>query len=211
MVKLHQPLGLAVCGQEINLRAGRARARVQVSQFGDQPVRIVDPRFGFRRPRLGPAAQPLNLRADAVLQRILVFLLRAQKLFFLHQKRAVVSRHAQQPARISAAQLHRFRGNVLQKISIMAHHHAGKRFRAQQLFQPLNAFKIKMVRRLVQQQHVRLLHQRFGNRQALAPPAGKRRRLRIKVFKAGAAQRFKQSSGALRFRNRAALQRFHHH
>ena len=187
------------------------QTRVQLRQVNNQLVGRVDTRFGFCRPGFGAAPQPLNLSVYPVFQRLLVLLLRQQKLFFLFQKRAVVSRDAQKPVRISAAQLHRLRSHVFQKVAIMAHHHAGKRFRAQKLFQPFNTFKVKMVRGFVQQEHVRLLHQRFCNRQPLAPTAGKPCCFGIKVFKAGTSQRFKQASWAFRLRHCAALQRFCHH
>ena len=68
-----------------------------------------------------------------------------------------------------------------------------------------------MVRRFVEQQNVRTLHQRLDNRQTLLPSAGQRRRFHVEVFEAGAAKSFGKASSALRGVNFAALHRLFNH
>ena len=90
----NQLLGLPVRRREIDLRAGAARPRVHLRQFRDHFVRLIDPRFRFRSPRLRPSAQPINLRMHAILQRLLPVPLRMQIQFLGFQERAVISGHA---------------------------------------------------------------------------------------------------------------------
>ncbi len=54
-----------------------------------------------------------------------------------------------------------------------------------------------MVRRLIQQQNVRRLHQRLDDRQALLPPPGKSCGFGVEVFETGAAQGFRKARPAL--------------
>src|ERR1700722_10007357 len=64
-----------------------------------------------------------------------------------------------------------------------------------------------MIGWLVEQQNIWLLHQGLGDCQALAPPAGKARRIGSKILKAGPAERFADTSVPLRRRRRNALER----
>ena len=63
---------------------------------------------------------------DKIFQRLLPLRLRAQKPFFLFQKCAVATLHAKRPVRINAVQLNHGRGNILKKIAVMTHDHAGE-------------------------------------------------------------------------------------
>src|SRR5580704_14944915 len=135
-VQRHQLLRLPVARRKINLRVRRPRPRIQLRQIPNQLVRRINPRLRFRCPRLRPAPQPVNLRVHAVLQRLLPVPLRVQVRLFPFQKRAVVPLHAKSPVFIHGIDLHNRRRHVLQKIPVVAHHHAGKCCILQHSFQP---------------------------------------------------------------------------
>jgi hypothetical protein len=86
--------------------------------------------------RLGPTPQPFHLAPHLIGQRFLAAGLRAQKLFLLFQEVAVTSLHPKNALRISAADLGHIVHHVVQKVAVVAHHHAGKGRRAEQLLQP---------------------------------------------------------------------------
>ena len=198
--QFNQPLGLAIGGREIDLRGGGARPRIQVGQLSHQLIGFADARLGLPGPCLGAAAQPLNLVVDQVLQRFLPLRLGVQKFFLLLQERAVVSPHPQDAIGIDAAQFRHVGGDILQKIAVVTHDHAGECGLRQQIFEPLDSRQVEMVGRFIQQQDVRRLHQRLDDRQALLPAAGKRRGFGVEVFKTGAAQGFSESASRARWR-----------
>src|ERR1700722_15260697 len=68
-----------------------------------------------------------------------------------------------------------------------------------------------MIGWLVEQQNIWLLHQGLGDCQALAPPAGRARRIRRKILKAGPDERFADTSLPLRRRRCNALERSFEH
>ena len=164
--------------------------RVQVRQFADHFVRGVDARFRLCRPRLGTAAQPLDFRVHPIFERFLPLALRVQIHFFRFQKRAVVSVDAQIAIFVGACKLDHRGRDIFEKVAVVADHHAGEWRVLQKGFEPFDPGKIQMIGRLVEQQNVRRLHERFDNRQPLAPAAGKRRRGCIHVREPGAAQCF---------------------
>ena len=61
----------------------------------------------------------------------------------------------------------------VQKITVVRDQHIGMRIIDQILLQPVARFKIKMVRRLIQQKQVGFLQQQLGQRNAHLPAAGK--------------------------------------
>ena len=89
----------------------------------------------------------------------------------------------------------------------MADHDAGERRGIEQAFQPFDPAQIQMIGWLVQQQHIGLLHQGLGNRQALAPAAGKARGIGGEILKARPPQRFSDTPFPLRRRSGDALER----
>ena len=70
----------------------------------------------------------------------------------------------------------------VKKITVVRDQHVGMRIIDQILLQPVAGFKIKMVRRLVQQKQVGLLQQQLGQRNAHLPAAGKLFRPPLPVF-----------------------------
>ena len=179
-------------------------------QIADHFVSIVDARLRFRRARLRTAPQPINFGVHAIFERLLPVALRVQILLFLLQKRAVVARHAQRPIFVRGIQLHDFVRNILEKIAVVAHHHAGKSAILQHAFEPLNSREIEMVRRLVQQQNVGRLHEFFYNREPLTPPSGHARRIRIQIGESRATKDFGRARGAIAFRYTRAFERPRH-
>ena len=205
--QLHQSLGLPVGGRKFN-RGGRGAVSAgDFRQLTDQFVRPIDSGLGLGGARFRSAAQPLDFRAHPVGKGILPLGLGFEKGFFLLQKRAVVPVDAQQPIRIGAVQLHRFRAHVFQKVPVVADHDAGERCGIEQAFQPLDAAQIQMIGGLIQQQNIGLLHQRLGNRQALAPATGKAGCIDGKILKARSPQCFADASFPLGRRRGDALKR----
>ena len=96
----------------------------------------------------------------------------------------------------------------------MRHDDEGECSGPEQAFQPLDAFKIEVVCRLVEQQDVRIGDEGFGNRKALAPAAAQARRFAVHagiaaavVFrKAGATECFAKALLALTGRDGGAIQ-----
>ena len=157
---------------------------------------------------LAPAAKPRDFVLDEVLQRLLAFALGVEKFFLLFQKRGVAAAGAQEAVRIDAAQFDHLVGDVLEEVAVMADDDGGERCVLQQLLQPCDASEVEMVGRLVEQQNVGLLYQRFGDGQTLPPAAGECRRFLLEVFEAGAAECFAGAGLPFGFRDAAGtLQR----
>jgi hypothetical protein len=106
---------------------------------------------------------------NQVFQRFLALRLRVQEFFLLLEKPSVASRHTQQPLGISPVQFRHFRGDVLKKVAIVAHNHAGEGCSRQQGFQPLDSRQVEMIRRFIQQQDVWSLNQRLDDREPFLP------------------------------------------
>ena len=70
----------------------------------------------------------------------------------------------------------------------------------EKFLQPLDAGQVQMIGGLVEQDDFRLLHQRFGDGEPLAPASGKRFGLGIEIAEAAAAQGFGLASLPFRFR-----------
>jgi len=85
----------------------------------------------------------------------------------------------------------------VEKVTVMRNQHESKWIIHQVLFQPVPRFEIEMVRRLVEQEKIRLLQQQFCERDSHLPAAGEFLRLPLPVFWAEAQSR--QNSPNLRF------------
>ena len=79
----------------------------------------------------------------------------------------------------------------------MAHRHGREGRVGEQFFQPLDPGQIQVIGGLVQQQHIGLADQGFGDGQALAPSAGQRCRFGVEALEPGSAGQFAQSAFAL--------------
>ena len=64
---------------------------------------------------------------------------------------------------------YRTRRDIVHKLAVVADDHHGTGTLRQKMFQPLYALDVQMVGRLVQQQHVRILQQQFGQLDAHTP------------------------------------------
>ena len=153
-------------------------------------MRFINARLGLRSSRLRSPAKPFELGVNAVLQRLLPLFLRVQVQLLGLQECAVISLHAERAILVSAIEFHHLVRDVLQEITVVADHHARECRVLQNGFEPLNPRKIQVVGGLVQEQNVRRLDQGLGNGKALAPTAGERRGVGVKIRKTSAPQRF---------------------
>ncbi len=187
------------------MRSAAAGARVQVGEFFHQLAGLVDACLRLSSSRLGPAAQPFDLRMNQILQGLLPLRLRVQEFFFLLEEGAVASLHPQQTVGIDAAEFRHLGGNVFQKVAIVTDDHAREAGLLQHLFEPLDARKVEMIRGFVEQKNVGTLDQRLDDRQPLLPASGERGRFGIKIHKAGAAQSLGEARSPLRLGHRGLL------
>ena len=81
----------------------------------------------------------------------------------------------------------------------MADDHAGEGRALQGFFQPLDAGQVQVIGGFVEQDDFRLLHQRFGDGEPLAPASRKRLGFGIEIAEAGAAHGFRLASLPFRF------------
>ena len=79
----------------------------------------------------------------------------------------------------------------------MADRDVGKGSVSKNALKPLNAGKIEMIGRLVEEQNIRRLHQRFRDAETLAPPTRQFDGRGFKVRKAGFAEGFRHSRRTL--------------
>src|SRR5580704_12936304 len=131
-----------------------------------------------------------------------------QELFFLFQKRTVVSADAQQSIRIGAIEFCHLSRDIFKKVAVVADDYAGERCILKKGLKPLDSCQIEMVGGFVQQQDVRSLNQRFDDGQTLLPASRQCNRRGFKLVEAGAAKGFREASAPLGGRNGGALQRF---
>ena len=111
----------------------------------------------------GIGAHPLQLLLHRLDARGLLLRLGLQPLLLLLQPRAVVAfpRNA-----VAAVELEYPLGRVVEEIAIVRHRHHGARKFLQELLEPIDAFGIEVVGRLVEQQHVGLGQQQPAQRDA---------------------------------------------
>ena len=195
-----------VATKSISAESVRLRERY-CGQLADHLMGGVDACLGFGGARLGSAPEPFHFRADAILQRVLTFGLRVEDLGLLLQKRAVVACDLQEAVHVDAVQLGNGGRHVFQEVAVVADQHAGKRGIAQQLLQPVDAGEIEVIGGFVQEKDCRVLHQRLGNRQALAPSAGEGGGFQVEILEAGAAQRFRFAGEPFGFGHARAFER----
>src|SRR5271168_201689 len=205
-IQADELLGLAIGGGEIDLGGAGAGAVVQVREFADHRMRFINARFRFGGASLGAAAKPFDFGMHQIFQRLLALPLRVEILFLGFEKMAVISVDAQEAVFVGAVKLNHVIGDIFQEVAVVTDDHTSEGSVLQQRFKPFNSGEIEMIGRLVQKQNIRLLDKRFGNRQAFLPAAGERRSVDIKIFEAGAAERFLGAKGAVRFRHAGFLQ-----
>ena len=120
---------------------------------------------------------------------------------------AVISINAEKAVFIGAIEFDHMVGHIFQKITVVADDHAGEGGVLQQRFEPFNSGEIEMVGRLVQQQNIGLLDERFGDRQAFFPAAGERGGGNFIIFEAGAAEGFRSAKSEIGFRHAGFFER----
>src|SRR6266404_6131435 len=130
-----------------------------------------------------------------------MLLLCVEIVFLCFEELTVIPRNTEKSIFIGTAQLDHGIRNIFEKIAVMADHDASERGVLQNGFEPLDAFKIEMVRGFVEQKNVRLLHKRRSNCQAFAPAAGERIGDSVVVFKSGTAENLRGTSRAFVLRH----------
>ncbi len=207
LVQFNQSLGLAVGRREVEIRRRGTSPRVEIGEFSDHLLRFVDAGLRLGCACFGAAPQPLNLRANAVLERFLPLRLSVQVFVLLLKEGAVVALHAQQAVRVGPVQFSHVGGDVLQEVPIVTDNHTAEGSVLEQLLEPNDARQVEMVGGLVEQQQIGCLHNGRRNRQPLAPAAGERLRLGIEVLEASASQRLRFACIPFAFGNTGFRQR----
>ncbi len=192
-----QALGAAIGGGEIDLRDAFGGAHFQIAEFAHEAAGVIDARFGFSGPRLGPAAQPLHFPLHAVGERFLAVGLAQQEFFFLLQELAVAALDAKEAAGVGAVDLRYVVDHGVEEVAVVADHDAGERGGGEELFEPLDAFEIQVVGGLIEEQHVGRLGDLAGDGEAALPAAGEGFGAHGGVGEAGAAEGLADEGGAL--------------
>ncbi len=132
-------------------------ARFQVGEFAHQAAGLIDARLRFSGARLGTAAQPFHFTPHLVGQRLLpARSAPAGTRSSLSRKSAVAAVDAEDAVGIDAVDLRHLVDHVVEKIAVVAHHHAGEGGAGEQLFEPQDAFQVEMIGGLVEEQQVGL-------------------------------------------------------
>ena len=135
-----------------------------------------DTRLALGLTRLGVGAHPLELLLHGLDAREFLLGFDLQALLLLLQPGAVVALPGDA---VAAVELENPLGRVVEKVAVVGHGHdrAGKFL--QELLEPVHAFRIEVVGRLVQQQHVGLGQQQPAQRHAPLLAAGQVGDLRV--------------------------------
>ena len=130
-----------------------------------------DPPFVARAPRLDALPHPDLLFRELLVELLLQHGLVRQPLVLLAQERGVVARPRREAP---AVDLDDAGGEALEEGAIVRDEHHGARIVGEEVLQPGDCVDVEMVRRLVEQQDVRLRHQRPREQDPPAPAAGQR-------------------------------------
>ena len=122
-------------------------------------------------PRLDALPQPDFLLGQFLVELLLAQRLVGQPLFLLPQERGVVARPGREA---SAIELHDPRGQALEEHAVVRDEHHGALIVEQERLEPGHRLDVQVVGGLVEQQQVRLAHQRAGQEHAPPPAAGQR-------------------------------------
>src|SRR5690606_22239502 len=126
-------------------------------------------RLRLRLTRLRVRAHPLELLLDRALTGLLLLLLEREPLLLLLEPRAVVAlpRDA-----VAAVELEDPARGIVEEVAVVRHRHHGAGVLRQEALEPRDGFGVEMVRRLVEQEHVRPRQQQPAERDA-APLAAR--------------------------------------
>ena len=131
--------------------------------------------LGARALRLHAAADPLLFLREAFVEGGLLALLGFKAVRAALEVGVIVAIPVREN---TAIQLHNTRRQFFQKRAIMRHEKQAGFLREQKLFEPQNALDIQMIRRLIQQQQIRLTGQRTSQQHATFQTARQRPELR---------------------------------
>ena len=140
------------------------RRRLEPLLIGlDQLVIGLEARLGFGLPRLGRGGDPFLLALDHLLARRILALFLGKALGLLAEIGRVIALIGNAPA---AIELENPARHIVEEVAVMGDDQDGARIVAQMMLEPVHAFGIEMVGRLVEQQQVGLAQQQLGQRHA---------------------------------------------
>ncbi len=168
---LHFEDNLARAGRLFHLHFGATHDFTTLATFAAHRLQGANAAFVTGTTRFDALTDPyFFLRQLAVELRILQ-LFHAQVLFFLQQIGIVIARIGHQ---LAAIEIDNARCHVADERTVMGDEDNGAIKGFQEPFQPVNRFDIQVVRRFVQQQHLRPAHQGTTQRRFTQPAAGER-------------------------------------
>ena len=198
---------MAIRRGEVNLGGRGARAVVQVREFADHRVRLINARFRFGGASFGTAAQPFNFGVYEIFERFLALALRVEVLLLRFQEVAVISTNAEKAVFVGAIKLDHVIGDIFEEVAVVADDYAGERSILQQRFEPFDSGEVEMIGGLVQKKYVRLLDESFSDRQAFFPAAGERGSGDFIIFKSCTAEGFGGAKPEIGFGHAGFFQR----
>ena len=116
-----EPLRLPRRRRELDARGPTDAALASVRELLLKSIRLLDSPAGLGGARLRPLAQPLDLAADGIGERLLVGGLPAEELVAAGEKLAVAAVRLEHAVAIRAVELEDARGHVLEEVAIVAH------------------------------------------------------------------------------------------
>src|SRR5688572_11175558 len=141
----------------------RARRDVDLVGFvarlefdGRQLLELPQARLALRLPRLRVRPHPLELARQRAPEAFLLLFLLGEALFLLLEPRGVVALPGDA---VAAVQLEDPAGDVVEEVAVVGHADDGARVLLEVPLEPRHGFRVEVVRRLVEQQHVRLREQ----------------------------------------------------
>ena len=133
-----------------------ARAVATCSSLGPHFFERMDAVAGPRPLRLHTPPDPHFFLREFLIELRALHLLGLEDSLFPHEKRVVVARPSDE---LTAVDLDDARRELPQKRPVVRHEQQRSTPLQQKFFEPLDGFQIEMVRRLIEQQQLRLLHQ----------------------------------------------------
>ena len=143
---------------------------------GRQFVELAQPRLALRLPGLRVRAHPLEFAGERAAQPFLLLLLLGEALFLLLEPGRVV---ALPGYAVAAVELEDPAGDVVEEVAVVRHADDRARVLLEVLLEPRHGFRVEVVGRLVEQQHVRLRKQQAAERHAAPFAAGELRDLGV--------------------------------
>ena len=179
--------GPALRGREVDPDRGLLRPSIEIREFALHASRFVDAGLGLARARLGLPREPHEFAAHTVAQRILIRGLTGQKLILLLEVAGVVPGHVTHSQSERLVQLDHPAGDGFEEVAIVADGDERLGLAGQEVFEPENAFEVKVVGGFVEEQQFGLADEFDRDGETLLPAAGEDCGLRVGIVKARGA------------------------